>query len=154
NCNGAPLDSHEMLSVMAFILEWAHQSYAIPKDLVKKHAKWCYTYARMSHFSKTHPSVMIIRPEHLKASSRQEELIEELEYAGPSAGAPFAERPQVPMKDKLRLRTEAERSLSSRTPKDLSRRTSRELSRKGSKTIVSGFFFSFRFTSSVGNTVV
>ncbi|KAK5975389.1 hypothetical protein GCK32_014935, partial [Trichostrongylus colubriformis] len=55
NCNGAPLDSYEMLCVMAFILEWAHQSYSIPKDLAQKHAEWCYTYARMSDFSKSHP---------------------------------------------------------------------------------------------------
>ncbi|EYC00786.1 hypothetical protein Y032_0113g404 [Ancylostoma ceylanicum] len=106
-CNGAPLDSNEMLMVMAFILEWAHQSFSVPPDLVQKHADWCHTYARMSAFSKEHPNIVNIRPDHL-VTSRRITLQEEIKAAGPRPGAIFSERPEEAVVDKMRRRTKDE----------------------------------------------
>ncbi|RCN48466.1 hypothetical protein ANCCAN_05461 [Ancylostoma caninum] len=106
-CNGAPLDSNEMLMVMAFILEWAHQSFSVPQDLLQKHADWCHTYARMSAFSKEHPNIVSIRPDHL-VTSRRATLQQEIEAAGPRPGAVFSERPEEAAVDKVRRRTKAE----------------------------------------------
>ncbi|KJH40504.1 hypothetical protein DICVIV_13539 [Dictyocaulus viviparus] len=57
NFNGAPMDRCEMLCVMAFVLEWAHQTNSIPMELLKKHYEWCYTYARMSNFYMNHSNM-------------------------------------------------------------------------------------------------
>ncbi|KAL6732582.1 hypothetical protein Aduo_003331 [Ancylostoma duodenale] len=119
-CNGAPLDSNEMLMVMAFVLEWAHQSFSVPQDLLQKHADWCHTYARMSAFSKEHPNIVSIRPDHL-ITSRRETLQQEIQAAGPRPGAAFSERPEEAAVDKVRRLTKEELKRKGQTASSLRR---------------------------------
>ncbi|KAK6731285.1 hypothetical protein RB195_007639 [Necator americanus] len=107
NCNGAPLDSSEMLCAMSFILEWARRSSSVPAELTQKHANWCDLYDQMSTFSREHSNIINILPAHID-TKRQKELQDEIEHAGPRIGAAFSERSEVPIKDNFRRLTKQE----------------------------------------------
>ncbi|EYB90097.1 hypothetical protein Y032_0223g2654 [Ancylostoma ceylanicum] len=103
-CNGAPLDRHEMLYVMRFLLDWAQQASCIPSRSEKKHANWCQVYAQMSTFSQAHPSVMNIQPQHLPGDTTS--LEEEVNAAYASSYRFLPERPRGIMRDSYRRRSE------------------------------------------------
>ncbi|KAL6734027.1 hypothetical protein Aduo_004613 [Ancylostoma duodenale] len=109
-CNGAPIDRHEMLYVMRFLLDWAQQASCVPSRLEKKHANWCHVYTQLSSFSQAHPSVMNIQPQHLPGDTTS--LEEEVNTAYASANRLLPERPRSIMRDSYRRRTEDEKKRS------------------------------------------
>ncbi|KAK6732730.1 hypothetical protein RB195_016848 [Necator americanus] len=106
-CNGAPLDRHEMLYVMRFMLDWGQQASCIPSHLTKKQTTWCHVYTQMSSFSQAHPSIMNICPQHLPGDHGF--LEEELNAVSAPVVRYVPERTRTVAHDPYRMPTEEEK---------------------------------------------
>ncbi|WKX96239.1 hypothetical protein Q1695_012579 [Nippostrongylus brasiliensis] len=72
NCNGAPLDSEEMVFALYVLARWS-QSLSLADDASnKKRNDWCEKYNEMSKFANANRSVRNILQEHLDAFNNLE----------------------------------------------------------------------------------